>query len=66
MFGLSLGLLGTALLGLAVSLLAAVLADAAILFYVFVYTLGLKRRSPINFVSAERRAAFPSWSAGPR
>ncbi len=65
-FGLSLGLLGTALLGLAVSPLAAVLADAAILFYVFVYTLGLKRRSPINIVVGGAAGCFPvlvGWAA---
>ena len=39
------GGLSTLLLGLLVNWLSAALADAAILFYVFVYTLGLKRRT---------------------
>jgi protoheme IX farnesyltransferase len=66
LFGMCLGLLGTALLGLAVNPLAAGLADAAILFYVFVYTLGLKRRSPTNIVVGGAAGCFPvlvGWAA---
>ena len=44
--GLVLGAASTLLFGLLVNWLAAALADWAILFYVFVYTLGLKRRTP--------------------
>ncbi len=65
-FGLCLGVLGTALLGLAVNLLAAGLAAAAILFYVFVYTLGLKRRTPANIVVGGAAGCFPvlvGWAA---
>jgi protoheme IX farnesyltransferase len=39
LWGIVLGVAATALLGLAANWLAAALADAAILFYVFVYTL---------------------------
>ncbi len=66
LFGLCLGLLGTALLGLSVNMLAAALADAAILFYVFVYTLGLKRRTPANIVIGGAAGCFPvlvGWAA---
>ena len=49
-FGIVLGIGATLLLGLLVNWLSAVLADAAILFYVFVYTLGLKRRTQYNIV----------------
>jgi heme o synthase len=43
--GLVLGVAGFAWLALLVNLVAALLATSAILFYVFVYTLGLKRRT---------------------
>jgi protoheme IX farnesyltransferase len=65
-FGLVLGALATLWLGLAVNWPSALLADAAILFYVFVYTLGLKRRSPSNIVIGGAAGCFPvviGWSA---
>jgi protoheme IX farnesyltransferase len=65
-FGLLLGMVATALLGLTVNWTSAVLADAAILFYVFVYTLGLKRRTPSNIVIGGAAGCFPvliGWSA---
>jgi protoheme IX farnesyltransferase len=43
-----------------------VLADAAILFYVFIYTIGLKRRTPSNIVIGGAAGCFPvlvGWSA---
>ncbi len=46
--------------------LAASLADAAILFYIFVYTLLLKRRSPANIVIGGAAGCFPvlvGWAA---
>jgi protoheme IX farnesyltransferase len=49
-FGLVLGLLGTALLGLGAGPVPAMLALAAILSYVFLYTLWLKPRHPIAVV----------------
>jgi protoheme IX farnesyltransferase len=65
-FGLLLGMVATALLGLAVNWTSALLADGAILFYVFVYTLGLKRRTPSNIVIGGAAGCFPvliGWSA---
>ena len=46
--------------------LSAALADAAILFYIFVYTLLLKRRSPANIVIGGAAGCFPvlvGWAA---
>ena len=66
-FGLVLGAASTLLLGLLVNWLAAGLADAAILFYVFVYTLGLKRRTASNIVIGGSGRMLPRRSsAGPR
>ena len=65
-FGIVLGMAATALLGLAVNWTSALLADGAILFYVFVYTLGLKRRTPSNIVIGGAAGCFPvliGWSA---
>lgn len=65
-FGVFLGLCGTALLGFAVNWLAAALADAAILFYVFVYTLTLKPRTSSNIVVGGAAGCFPvlvAWAA---
>src|SRR5207253_10997152 len=49
-FGLGLALAGVGWLALFVNLLSALLAGSAFLFYVLVYTLWLKRRSPLNIV----------------
>jgi protoheme IX farnesyltransferase len=65
-FGVVLGMAATLLLGLAVNWLSALLADGAIAFYVFVYTLGLKRRTPSNIVIGGAAGCFPvliGWSA---
>jgi protoheme IX farnesyltransferase len=65
-FGLVLGMTATALLGFTVNWTSAMLADGAILFYVFVYTLGLKRRTPSNIVIGGAAGCFPvliGWSA---
>jgi protoheme IX farnesyltransferase len=64
--GVLLGAASTLLLGLAANWLAAALADAAILFYVFVYTLGLKRRTAANIVIGGAAGCFPvlvGWAA---
>jgi protoheme IX farnesyltransferase len=64
--GVVLGAAATALLTVFVNGLAAALADAAILFYVFVYTLGLKRRTPSNIVIGGAAGCFPvlvAWAA---
>jgi len=55
-----------ALLGLGANWLAAVLADAAIAFYVGVYTLWLKRRSTANIVIGGAAGCLPvlvGWAA---
>jgi heme o synthase len=65
-FGVSLGIVATVLLGLLVNWLAAALADAAITFYVFVYTMGLKRRTASNIVIGGAAGCFPvlvGWAA---
>jgi len=65
-FGLVLGVAGFVWLWVTVNLLSAALATAAILFYVFVYTLGLKRRSTQNIVIGGAAGAVPvlvGWSA---
>jgi protoheme IX farnesyltransferase len=54
------------LLGLLSNWLAAALADSAILFYVLVYTLTLKRRTPANIVIGGAAGCFPvlvGWAA---
>ncbi|MCU1678508.1 MAG: protoheme farnesyltransferase, partial [Frankiales bacterium] len=58
-FGIVLAVLSTILMGLTVNWYAAALTDAAILFYVFVYTLGLKRRTPSNIVIGGAAGCFP-------
>jgi protoheme IX farnesyltransferase len=65
-FGIALGAAATLLLGLGANWLSALLADGAIAFYVFVYTLGLKRRTPSNIVIGGAAGCFPvliGWSA---
>ncbi len=65
-WGVLLGAASTLLLGLAANWLAAALADAAILFYVFVYTIGLKRRTASNIVIGGAAGCFPvlvGWAA---
>ncbi|HEU5034790.1 MAG TPA: heme o synthase [Mycobacteriales bacterium] len=65
-FGIVLGMAATLLLGLSVNWLSALLADGAIAFYVFIYTLGLKRRTPSNIVIGGAAGCFPvliGWSA---
>jgi heme o synthase len=64
--GLALGAASTLLLGLLANWLSAALADSAILFYVFVYTLGLKRRTASNIVIGGAAGCFPvlvGWAA---
>jgi protoheme IX farnesyltransferase len=64
--GIILGAAATVLLGTLVNWLSAILADGAILFYVFVYTIGLKRRTASNIVIGGAAGCFPvlvGWSA---
>ena len=65
-FGITLGVLAFALLALAVNPLAAALAIGGMLFYVFVYTMWLKRSSMQNIVVGGAAGAFPplvGWAA---
>jgi len=65
-FGLVLEALAFALLWSTVNLLAASLAVSAMLFYVFVYTIWLKPRSPQNIVIGGAAGAVPvlvGWAA---
>jgi protoheme IX farnesyltransferase len=65
-FGVILGGLAFGLLAVAVNLLAAALAIAGLLFYVFIYTMWLKRSSMQNIVVGGAAGAFPplvGWAA---
>ncbi len=65
-FGIVLGVSSFLLLTLFVNLLSAVLASSAILFYVFVYTLWLKRSTVQNIVIGGAAGAVPvlvGWAA---
>ena len=67
---LAFGVIGAAgsviLMAVALNFMAAALLLAAILFYVFIYTMGLKRRTPQNIVIGGAAGAFPpviGWAA---
>jgi protoheme IX farnesyltransferase len=65
-FGIILGVASFIVLFAFVNLLSAVLAFSAILFYVFVYTLGLKRTTTQNIVIGGAAGAVPvlvGWAA---
>ena len=65
-FGVFLSAAAVMMMGLAVNWLAAGLLAAASLFYVFVYTVWLKRRTPQNIVIGGAAGAFPpmiGWAA---
>ena len=65
-FGVILGVVAFAYLWATVNLISAALATAALLFYVFVYTIGMKRSTPQNIVIGGAAGAFPAlvgWSA---
>ncbi|CAN5777208.1 heme o synthase [soil metagenome] len=65
-FGIVLGVGGFAWLAATTNLPAAVLSTAALLFYVFVYTVGLKRRTVHNIVIGGAAGAAPTlvgWAA---
>ncbi len=65
-FAVTLAVGSVAIMGLAVNLTAALLLLASILFYVFVYTIWLKRRTPQNIVIGGAAGAFPpviGWAA---
>jgi protoheme IX farnesyltransferase len=65
-FGIALGVAGFVWLAATVNLLSAVLAVGALLFYVFVYTVWLKRTSTQNIVIGGAAGAVPclvGWAA---
>ena len=65
-FGVVLAVGSVAVMGLAVNFAAAGLLAVSILFYVFVYTIWLKRRTPQNIVIGGAAGAFPpmiGWAA---
>jgi protoheme IX farnesyltransferase len=65
-FGISLGVLAFLIFWTQVNALSAWLALAGLLFYVFVYTVWLKRTSPQNIVIGGAAGAFPplvGWTA---
>jgi protoheme IX farnesyltransferase len=65
-FGVGLACFSVLLMGLATNLVAAAALAVSILFYVFVYTIWLKRRTPQNIVIGGAAGAFPpviGWAA---
>ena len=65
-FGVVLSVCSVMLMGLALNWAAAALLAIANLFYVFVYTIWLKRRTPQNIVIGGAAGAFPpmiGWTA---
>ena len=65
-FGVGLSAFSVLLMGFAVNLLAAAILLVSILFYVFVYTIWLKPRTPQNIVVGGAAGAFPpviGWAA---
>ena len=65
-FGIGLGVFSVLLMGVATNWLAAAVLAFSILFYVLVYTVWLKRRTPQNIVIGGAAGAFPpviGWAA---
>lgn len=65
-FGILLGVAGYVWLAVTVNVPAALLATSAIVFYVFIYTLWMKRRTPSNIVIGGAAGAVPvlvGWAA---
>jgi heme o synthase len=65
-FGVGLACFSLALMYFAINLAATVILAVSILFYVFVYTIWLKRRTPQNIVIGGAAGAFPpliGWAA---
>jgi len=65
-FGVTLAVASVTVMGLAVNHAAALLLAASILFYVGIYTVWLKRRTPQNIVIGGAAGAFPpliGWAA---
>jgi protoheme IX farnesyltransferase len=65
-FGVGLSFFSVLLMGVATNWLAAIVLAVSILFYVLVYTVWLKRRTPQNIVIGGAAGAFPpviGWAA---
>jgi protoheme IX farnesyltransferase len=65
-FGVTLAIGSVLLMGLAVNVSTALILALSIGFYVFIYTMWLKRRTPQNIVIGGAAGAFPAvigWSA---
>ncbi len=65
-FGVTLAVASVVMMGLAINLAAASVLALSIAFYVFVYTMWLKRRTPQNIVIGGAAGAFPAvvgWAA---
>jgi len=65
-FGVGLGAFSVLFMGFAVNAVAAAILTVSILFYVLVYTVWLKRRTPQNIVIGGAAGAFPpliGWAA---
>ena len=65
-FGVALGTFSVMLMGVATNWFAAAVLAVSILFYVLVYTVWLKRRTPQNIVIGGAAGAFPpviGWAA---
>lgn len=58
-FGVGLSVFSVLLMGLAINVLAAAILAGSILFYVLIYTVWLKRRTPQNIVIGGAAGAFP-------
>ena len=65
-FGVGLAAFSVILMGLALNIAAAAILTVSILFYVLIYTVWLKRRTPQNIVIGGAAGAFPpliGWAA---
>jgi protoheme IX farnesyltransferase len=65
-FGVVLAIVAVVVMALAVNLVTAALLALSIAFYVFIYTIWLKRRTPYNIVIGGAAGAFPpmiGWAA---
>ena len=65
-FGVGLGAFSVLFMGFAVNAVAAAILTVSILFYVLIYTVWLKRRTPQNIVIGGAAGAFPpliGWAA---
>jgi heme o synthase len=65
-FGVGLSFFSVILMGFATNVVAAIILAVSILFYVLIYTVWLKRRTPQNIVIGGAAGAFPpmiGWAA---